>query len=271
MIFNETFFENNQSGNEFIYIRQAGRVNQDDTYTITRSSSPTNVIGYILKGTIRLKENEKEYLIEKNTSFLISSNTEYTIFSDTEAPPIMYWCNIRGVLFEQITKAMAFNTYTFSRVNLLDFFLLLQNLIKDTKDRQYDIFKLIFSALCDIKEKEIKLTSQNAYISDSLPKKIENWISTHIQSGFSVKEMSEKMLISVDTANRVFKSAYSMTPYHYYQNMRIEIAKTLLKNSPEMTIEDIAQRLNYTDRNYFSLHFKKETGYSPAYYRKHSN
>lgn len=83
--------------------------------------------------------------------------------------------------------------------------------------------------------------------------------------------MSEKMLISVDTANRVFKSAYSMTPYHYYQNMRIEIAKTLLKNSPEMTIEDIAQRLNYTDRNYFSLHFKKETGYSPAYYRKHSN
>lgn len=58
-----------------------------------------------------------------------------------------------------------------------------------------------------------------------------------------------------------------MTPYAYYQKMRIEIAKTMLHETP-LSVDDIAERLHFNDRNHFSLCFKKATGSAPVSYKK---
>ena len=55
--------------------------------------------------------------------------------------------------------------------------------------------------------------------------------------------------------------------YHSFEFIRIEIAKSLLSGS-DLTIEDISNRLNFTDRNYFSFYFKQKTGVSPGRYKK---
>lgn len=266
MLFNETFFKNCQVPNTLMHIRQAGTVNQDKKYTITRSSSHTNVIGYIYSGKLHIKIDNNNYLISDHTAFLLLNNSDYTICSDIDDPPIMYWCNIRGILFDQVVALMTFGNFSISDIDLVPFFQKIKTLLESEKDQTYNILKAIFSVLCDIKsnwvDKNINLSTEN-----SLPRQIEIYISNHIQSHYSLKKMAEELNISEDTATRSFKSEYSMTPYQFYQNVRIDIAKSLLANS-DISIEDIAQRLNYTDRNYFSLVFKKSTGTSPAKYRR---
>lgn len=267
MIFNETFYNNNQPANNILYIRQAGKLNCDKNYTISREKSPTNVIGYIKHGRLFLKIAEKDFVLSAGNSFLLLNNFKYTIYSDPKDPPEMFWCNVRGVLFDQITVAMSFNQYILSNAELDNFFTSIIHLIARYDDCRFAIFKQVFSTLCDIKQNEIICSGIVPELNKDLSNEIETYISNHIQSNFSVKEMSDEFKISVDTANRVFKAKYSLTPYQYYQKLRIDIAKNLLENS-DMTIEDISHRLNYTDRNYFSLMFKKTTGYPPVSYRK---
>ena len=267
MIFNETFYNNNQPANNILYIRQAGKLNCDKNYTISREKSPTNVIGYIKHGRLFLKIAEKDFVLSAGNSFLLLNNFKYTIYSDPEDPPEMYWCNIRGMLLDQIAITMSFNKYIVSDIKLEHFFNCIINLIAQHNDCRFEIFKQVFNTLCDIKQNEIICSDIVPKLNKDLSNEIETYISNHIQSNFSVKKMANEFKISPDTANRLFKAKYSLTPYQYFQKMRIDIAKNLLENS-DMTIEDISYRLNYTDRNYFSLIFKKITGYPPVSYRK---
>ena len=48
---------------------------------------------------------------------------------------------------------------------------------------------------------------------------------------------------------------------------RMERAKKLLK-SGSVKVGEVSEKVGYKDVNYFSLTFKKYTGYSPAEYRE---
>lgn len=244
-----------------------GKVNADVNYTITRFDSPTNVIGFIKSGKLHVKIDNQEYLLTKGNSFILLHNSEYQIFSDEDDPPIMYWCNIRGILFDLITDMMSFNKFSFSSIDLEKLFYELILLISQQEDKFYDISEIVISIICRIEKNKIKDTSQNLVSERNLSKDFEMYISNHIQENFSVEKMSADFGLSTDTINRIFKTTFNKTPYQFYQNLRIDIAKTMLLNS-DLTIDDISARLNFTDRNYFSIIFKKGTGYSPAQFRK---
>ncbi|MEH6478432.1 MAG: AraC family transcriptional regulator, partial [Sneathiella sp.] len=56
----------------------------------------------------------------------------------------------------------------------------------------------------------------------------------------------------------------------YVTNWRIEIAKKLLTN-PANTLTDAAEGAGYASDSAFSRVFKKETGMTPAWFRKESS
>ena len=52
----------------------------------------------------------------------------------------------------------------------------------------------------------------------------------------------------------------------YLTNVRLEKAKELLKNTDAKTYE-IAEKVGFSEPNYFSFIFKKNIGLSPSQYR----
>ena len=65
----------------------------------------------------------------------------------------------------------------------------------------------------------------------------------------------------------LFKKQYGVSPYNYQIMLRIDNAKTLLQSS-DLSIRQIAERVGYSDQNYFSRLFMQRTGYTPTAYRK---
>lgn len=65
----------------------------------------------------------------------------------------------------------------------------------------------------------------------------------------------------------LFQKKMTMTPMQYVTNWRIEIAKSLLSN-PANTLTDAAEGAGYASDSAFSRVFKKETGMTPAGFRK---
>jgi transcriptional regulator GlxA family with amidase domain len=60
---------------------------------------------------------------------------------------------------------------------------------------------------------------------------------------------------------------YKRQPYDYYLSKKIELATAMLRDS-NLSIDAIAERLNFADRNHFTKLYSKKTGVSPARYRK---
>ena len=69
--------------------------------------------------------------------------------------------------------------------------------------------------------------------------------------------------------SRLFRSSVGVSPKQYILRLRIREARSLLKSSRQLAISDISQRLGFIDVPHFSREFQRQTGVSPAAYRRH--
>lgn len=265
MIFNEIFYKNRQLPNALLYVRQAGELLKDVNYSISRSDSPTHTIGFLKSGSLKVTSDNSAFTIHSGQSVILPRDIRYTIYAVPTDPPHFLWVNIRGRLIDKISEALFADTPTPSGFFGLDSILKIKELIACKENCSTEITELIFKLLWSIYNNKITPSALNESSSE-----YELYISNSIQTGFSVSDMASFFHSSTDTLNREFRKKYGTTPYKYYQNMRIEIAKTMLLKS-ELTVEDIAQRLHFNDRNHFTLCFKRATGEAPiAFKRKYT-
>lgn len=100
-----------------------------------------------------------------------------------------------------------------------------------------------------------------------LAQRIRYELTLSIKSPFNLNDLCNKLYLSKSQIIREFKRCYHLTPYQYLLNLRIETAKTLLKNTTK-TIKEIAQILCFSSEYTFSNYFKKCVESSPRKYRK---
>lgn len=70
---------------------------------------------------------------------------------------------------------------------------------------------------------------------------------------------------SATNLKTIFKSVTGMGVMEYYRGLKIDAAKTLLREGGG-NITQIADKLGYTSVNYFSRYFKQATGMTPSEY-----
>lgn len=96
------------------------------------------------------------------------------------------------------------------------------------------------------------------------------YIDQHIGENLSVTILAEKYYMSVSYFSRLFKKEVGMGCNEYIVQSRIRLAQELLTTTP-MTVSEIAERVGYRDKNYFSLAFRRNTGVPPTEYRERQN
>lgn len=84
---------------------------------------------------------------------------------------------------------------------------------------------------------------------------------------WTVSEMADFCHISENQFRRVFKKRTGMSPKHYSDCLKMQIASERLLSSEE-ALDRIAEQLGYVDRFHFSKVFKRIRGISPDQYRK---
>ena len=86
-------------------------------------------------------------------------------------------------------------------------------------------------------------------------------------SVWSVESLAKSAGMSRTSFAVLFQKKMAMTPMYYVTSWRIEIAKKLLVNAAN-TLTDVAEGAGYSSDSAFTRVFKKETGYTPAAFRK---
>lgn len=92
----------------------------------------------------------------------------------------------------------------------------------------------------------------------------------HADKNWTVESLAQAAGMSRTSFAVLFQKKMLMTPMEYVTGWRIEIAKRMLAK-PSIALTDVAQSAGYASDSAFARVFKKETGLTPAGFRKVSN
>ncbi|MFT3984436.1 MAG: response regulator [Lachnospiraceae bacterium] len=95
---------------------------------------------------------------------------------------------------------------------------------------------------------------------------IRDDIEKNYATDISISMFSEKYFFSKEYLSKLFKKQYGIGIYEYALKLRMNRAKELLSNNT-IQIQEISDRLGYSNNNYFSKAFKNYYGISPTDYR----
>ena len=99
-------------------------------------------------------------------------------------------------------------------------------------------------------------------------KQILDFVQDHFDQPISLEDVAGHVNLSVGYLSNYFKEKMGMPFTDYLLKLRMEKAKELLAHTNEK-IYRIAERTGYQNSQYFVTVFKKNTGVTPAEYRKY--
>lgn len=105
-------------------------------------------------------------------------------------------------------------------------------------------------------------------ITNQVVNEVIAYINAHYLSNISLSDIAETFFLSKEHLSRLFKKETGQNLFTYIMQLKLTEAKRLLQTT-DMTLDDIAYHLSFSNGNYFSKVFKKNCGMAPSEYRSH--
>ena len=105
-----------------------------------------------------------------------------------------------------------------------------------------------------------------AVSSDYSVARAQHYMEQHYMEHITVEKLAELGYMSKTSFNRRFKKELGITPIEYLIEIRIKMAKLMLKRK-ENPITDIALRCGFNSSAHFSSCFQQHAGLNPSEYR----
>ncbi len=123
--------------------------------------------------------------------------------------------------------------------------------------------ELIVKIFREINESRPELTENQ----EDLVKHAVGYMRENYMSPINLDNIVSNMFISKNYFRQLFKKTTGISVSNYIQQIRIERAKDLLRNTDEASA-DIAYKCGFNDVKFFYKTFKKATGVTPSEYRQ---
>lgn len=99
---------------------------------------------------------------------------------------------------------------------------------------------------------------------DLLPAQLDAYLSAHFTERSNAVSVSEHLGIGKTQLYELSQEIYDCGIAEHIRNLRMEKAKTLLRERKDLTLAEVAAQCGYGDYNYFITVFSREVGHSPT-------
>jgi two-component system, response regulator YesN len=97
---------------------------------------------------------------------------------------------------------------------------------------------------------------------------IKRYLNNNLQEPITLTTLTNMFNISKTQLCNLFRQKVNQSFVEYLTSLRITKAKTLILQSPDLLLKEIAQMVGYTDHFYFSKVFKHHVGMSPRDFKE---
>ena len=115
-----------------------------------------------------------------------------------------------------------------------------------------------------------RLISKENQTGDEWAKLAEEMLRKQYAGEISIEEVARRVGFSTYYFSRLFKQFFGMSFLDYVTELRIQKAKTLLRQ-PGAVVKEVCFQVGYSEPNYFTRVFKKQVGVTPTEYQKNAN
>lgn len=184
-----------------------------------------------------------------------------------------HWVGCKGDVIDNLIKKNFFHPEDpVQRIGLNEDILIIFNeIIEHTKSEKPGYQPLISGAVLHLLGSIHSLMKQQQFDDVSFVEVVVNkarfLLRSRINEDINIKEMAEELCVSYAWFRKMFKQYTGIAPQQYFIQLKIEKAKTLLRN-PLMPVKAVAYELNFESPFYFSKLFKEKAGVSPEQYKK---
>lgn len=218
---------------------------------------------------------------------IIAYRRAIRIFNETQADDIgayiewlsifTYWALIFGVgcglltflpdkyVFIWILSSIPFYCYLFySYQNYLLFYEQVEDAFEQDIQSEDDL-------LTDTEtEPEIVSEEEVPVFYEKIIEKVDNWIKTdgYVRQGLTIKELSEILHTNRTYLSAYIKTTYKMSFREWITGLRLEYAKNILKEHPEINIQKLAELSGFLSQSNFIKLFSEKEGCTPAKWKK---
>ena len=103
--------------------------------------------------------------------------------------------------------------------------------------------------------------------TDEMVHRAIEWLREHLHEELNLERMADQFAVSERTFIRRFKQSTGKPPKQFLQSLRIDEARRLLETTV-LSLDEITEKVGYSDVSSFRRLFKREVKLSPADYRK---
>ena len=96
----------------------------------------------------------------------------------------------------------------------------------------------------------------------------QEYIENSFKEKIIIDQLAAQVHLSRRTFQRRFKKGTHFTVIEYIQKLRMEVAKKLLEEGNNLTVNDVMYECGYNDSRAFRYVFQKNSGLSPLAYKK---
>ncbi len=242
----------------------------DDSFVFNGESHDFWEVVLILDGKAEVTEDEKIYMLEKNSMILHAPMEFHRIRSAGGTSPNGYIMSFlsEGELPEKLKNGM----FILTSEQIREYTKICEDITAFLQgDEENEYFSqntaqrlsefLLNLVGTDIAKQHLVETS-GAFEY----RKLVSAMTEKLCDNITLAELGEYCHISVSYIKVLFEKYAGVSPKKYYSNLRLQYIITLMREG--MSNKNIASLMNFSSMHYFSLFFKNMTGMTATEYRK---
>ncbi len=127
---------------------------------------------------------------------------------------------------------------------------------------------LLFASLHEAASEGVPSSVRPDSHGEELVRQVVGYLSTQYAEPVTIEAMAETLGYNRAYLSRVFKQHTSLSPITFLTKLRIDHGRRLLRERPELTVEQIASSVGFQDALYFSKQFRRWYNQAPTDYRR---
>lgn len=252
----------------FIYCFQIVRERVGKQYYQKRINQNFVALEYVKSGSMYFRQNGQAYLIEPGDLFILRSTAEAEFCTGPdkfcEKSSIILTGNLTDLFLRHSSLADK-DVLTLSQPSKFDDYLDRLTALQPLENRCLEISSCCFELL------QYLINADN--IPAPLPPKLTEVLKlmkSCLSARVSMAELAKAAGISLQTLNKLCRTALQTSPHKKLTQIRMSHAAELLETT-SLSVKEIAAEVSYDNALNFSTEFKKHFGISPRLYREHQH
>lgn len=249
-------------------VAQSGYVIGGLKHSVSRTGYNSFGLYGVLKGEVVLKIKNKTYKAHAGDTLFFSQEDAHTVVNGGDVPYKAYFLYLYGpevkCFYDSFQSKFGYVMTGFIPPSLADAVQQITTMIRSGNENKYLISSLLYNLLTELLQK-CDVSDGRDGITDAI-----KYVMEHYKEKITLDTLSSMAFMDKFYFIRQFHSLTGYTPKEYQNELRLNEALSLLKNT-DLSVTSIANEVGFSDaRGLISL-IKSKKGCSPSQLRKNKS